>query len=343
MRPFYEQYHHRNNPYSRVGPDGIRGFVSDFSNWHQDAVQETDRVCDKNVYMTAASMLDHKAMRQTVRRGVSGYSKSMKEWSDFLAPKTFAAMNVMHALVMPMPKVQPADKLHVGKYIPKRLANRVRTARIVKIWARDEKVSFAGVPPGSYYLKATRGSAYNLRIQIPCSNKELFEARKLSASWMAETYGLNSCQWWYQFIMPHVFLEEDLAADREGASIEDFRFHVINGKAAVLQLDVGLHTDERHNPIYDSDLNYMPHNFLRQNLREEPLPPQTQSAQEIAIELGKQFQYCRVDLYVKGDDIYLGELTFLPNAGRRRVGSRELDEYLCSHWVDKLPVPARLQ
>jgi hypothetical protein len=154
--------------------------------------------------------------------------------------------------------------------------------------------------------------------------------------WMSTNYGRHSCQWWYQFIKRQVFLEEDLNEGISDAPLTDFRFHVINGKVALLQMDVGLDTEERHNPIYDGNLTYLPYSFLRRNLREEPLPPNADKARDIAQEMGKDHQYCRVDLYLKEDNIFLGELTFLPNAGRRKVISPELDEMLMSYW-DPMP------
>lgn len=342
MRPFYEQHHFNNRPIKKVGPGYIPEYVTDFVKWHEECVAETTNVADGRDTMTAYSMMDRKKFRQTARRGIGGYSNSMGEWPDFFQPKSFAAMNILHAITMPMPRVQPADKLNVGKYIPAALSNQVRTAQVVREWDNGDAVHFDDIAPGVYYFKANHGSAFNIKVNVPCTADEMTHIRSEANRWLATAYGENSCQWWYQFIDRKVFLEKSLTENVDDGPIQDFRFHIINGRAALLQLDVGLGTENRHNPVYDENLNYMPHEFLRENLNEEPLPEMTERAQAAAIELGARFQYCRVDLYVQKESIILGELTFLPNAGRRAVQSAELDEYLCSFWEGKMPEATRI-
>lgn len=342
MRPFYEQFHYHNRPLSKVGSGYARELVTDFVRWHSDNIEKSTVTRNGKIYMTAASMLDRTALRQVVRRGVGGYCNSFNDWPDFLRPKTFAAMNILHAITMAMPKVQPADKLQLKRFIPVALSNDLQAVNIVKVWPRDVEIDFSGVPAGDYFLKANHGSRFNIKVTIPCSDAEMDHIRSEAKRWVSSKYGQNSCQWWYQFIKPHIFLEKSLLPDGDTTSIKDFRFHVINGKPAILQMETGVESEERNNPVYDADLNYLPHDFLRENLREEPLPALTQKAQEIAVTLGSNFQYCRVDLYILDNTIHLGELTFLPNAGRRAVLSPELDEYLCSHWKGKMPLHVRV-
>ena len=342
MRPFYEQYHYDHRPTSKVGDKYIPEFVTDFTKWYDENLEKTNLSRSGEDYMTASSMLDRKKFRQTVRRGIGGYTKSVGEWPDFIRPRSFTAMNVMHALTMPMPKKQPADKLHVGDFIPSRLSNQIGSAMIVRVWDSGSEVNFDGLTPGVYFFKANHGSRFNIKVTVPCSDAEMAHIRSEADRWLSTAYGENSCQWWYQFIEPKVFLEVSLTTDDASGPIQDFRFHVINGEPALLQLEMGVGTEERHNPVYDADLNYIPLDFMRENLREEPLPELTDKAQDIAVELGSQFQYCRVDLYVQNNTIHLGELTFLPNAGRRAVQSPELDEYLCAFWQGQMPEVTRI-
>jgi hypothetical protein len=46
---------------------------------------------------------------------------------------------------------------------------------------------------------------------------------------------------------------------------------------------------------------------------------------------------------VKDQSFLLGELTFLPNAVRRKEQSGELDDYICSFWQDNTPEPTRIE
>ena len=343
MRPFYEQHHFDHRPISKVGARHIPEYVTDFVRWYDENLAVTPHVADAKTHMTAFSKMDAKKFRQTSRRGIGSYAKSLGHWPDFLRAKSFMAMTTMHALLMPMPRHQPADKLLVGDWIQDHLKDQVTTAEVVRIFDKGDDVNFDGIEPGVYFLKANHGSHYNCRVVIPCSDEEMTHLRSEANRWLASNYGEFSCQWWYQYIDRKVFLEKSLLAADEPGPLEDYRFHIINGKAAFLQLDVGLGTENRHNPIYDENLNWLPYEFVRDNLHEVELPEIAGRAQKLAIELGSQFQYCRVDLYVKNEELILGELTFLPNAGRRPVNSPELDEYICSFWQDKMPEVTRIE
>ncbi|SLN55373.1 ATP-grasp fold amidoligase family protein [Roseisalinus antarcticus] len=341
MRPFYEQYFYNRRPRKSGGEKFLPHFINDFLAWHEESLAETDEVRDPEGWMTACSQLDPKEFRRIVRAGVGGYFRKNGEWPDFCTPASFGGMNILHSLLMPMPRKIPADKLMVGEYIPERYRDCCRPAEVVRTWGPDETPSFEGLAPGTYFLKSNHASAQVMKIVLPCDEATLAEARENVATWLATDYGKQSSQWWYRFIDRKAFLERDLNDAKAEGPLTDFRFHVINGKISVLQMDVGHGTEDRHNPVYDQDLNYLPYNFLRQNLREEPLPENADLARDIARTIGAGFQYCRVDLYLRGREVFLGELTFLPNAGRRHVRSPELDEMICADW-DPMPKFVRI-
>lgn len=332
MRPFYEQQFYNNRPKNKGGEDFLVHFVNDFTSWHDACLCEAATVMPAGDYLTACTALDRREFRRIVRAGIGGYLRKNGEWPDFFRPRSFGAMNILHSILMPLEADRiPADKLKAGSYIPPKYRNRCRTAQVFRQWEPDERISFDGLPAGKYYLKSNHASAQVMKIELPCDAATLEAAQTAADEWLATDYGRHSSQWWYGFIERRAFLEEDLNTGSE-EPLTDFRFHIINGRMSVLQMDVGLGTGDRHNPVYDSNLNYMPYDFLRQNLHEEPLPRHTELARDIAVEIGSQFQYCRVDLYLRGDEVFLGELTFLPNAGRRHVRSPELDEMLCADW-----------
>lgn len=339
-RPFYEQYFYNRRPRDAGGEVYLAQYVNDWTNWYSEQLAETETILPGSDWMTAKSALPWKELRRRVKAGVGGYLRKNGTWPDFCTPRSFGGMNLLHSLTMPMPRKIPADKLAVGDYIPEKYAAICRPARVFGSWDIPRDITFAGIPPGHYYFKSNHASAHVIKLQLPCPDVITKLMRAQAFKWLKTDYGAQSSQWWYSQIERRVFLEEDLNAGGAGP-LTDFRFHVINGKVVVLQMDVGLHTEERHNPVYDRALNYMPYDFLRQNLREEPLPAKADVARDIAEAIGSKFQYCRVDLYLRGDEIFLGELTFLPNAGRRRVRSPELDEIICDAW-DPMPRITRI-
>jgi len=337
MRPFYEQFHYYHRPRSVVGDEITREFAVDFVNWHAEQVDATPYTFNPATHMTAHSMLPAGKFHQVSMRGVGGFFRAQGVWPDFYEPKTFAGMNILHALTMPMDRNIPADKLRVGEHIPDHLRGDVRQVPVVGQWANAADVSFDGIAPGHYFFKANHGSGQNIPVTLPCSDEELDSLKATAADWLNRDYGKKSCQWWYQYIDRRLYLEEDLSDPKADMPINDFKFHCINGKVAALQMYVGRDTGASYNPIYDGDLNYLPYDFLRTNGQEEPLPANADKARDIAIALGSKSQYCRVDLYLKGDELFLGELTYLPNAGRRPTLSPELDEIFCDHWRPNPP------
>lgn len=308
-------------------------FVSDFVDWYHDCLKVAPKVSGRS-QMTAYSTLPHQGFRSVVHRGVSGYLRQRGYFPNFRKARDFGAMNIMNSFVMPFPIKNPANKLMTGSFIPTSLRRTVRSAKVVRVFDDPSTVSVATLKPGSYFLKSNHGSQQNIHLDLRPGADPIDDdfLRREATRWLSKPFGKSSSQWWYEFMERKVFIEEDLREGDLGQPLEDLRFHCINGKVALLQLDIGLGTEERDNPVYDSDLNYMPYPFLRPNRREAPLPALAQVAKDAAEEIAKPFQYVRVDFYARNDQLFLGELTFLPNAGRRAVRHEALNAYLTSFW-----------
>lgn len=334
MREFHEQAFYNKRTREEMKDGFVKEYIRDFWDWYTDNLKTAPRLPGER-WMTGYSELGARKMRNAARRGIGAYYRARGRFPDFQAPRDYTQMTLLNSIIAPMPRVIPADKLNVGTFIPENLRDRVRPAKVHRVFDSAEALSDEGLAPGSYYLKANHGSAQALQITAPFGDAQLSEAREKAGNWLAKSYGTHSSQWWYRLIDRKIYLEEDLR-ETPDQPIPDFRFHVINGKVALLQLDLGLGTDNRNNPVFDGDLNYLPHNFLRDNLGEVDLPAQAGFARDAAREIGAQFPYVRVDFYLRGDDLFLGELTFLPNSGRRRIRSKELNEMLCSYW-DPMP------
>ncbi|SMX30753.1 ATP-grasp fold amidoligase family protein [Octadecabacter ascidiaceicola] len=343
MRPFYEQYHYDRRPRSLVGDTRTKEFVSDFLEWLAESTEQTPHVVSGKTHHTAFSALNPNNLLKRSRRGINGFFQATGVWPGFVEPRTFGATNILHSLLMPFPKKSPADKLLVPEFIPKEYRDRVKAATVVGVWSSHEDISFDGIKPGKYFFKSNDGSDQNIPLTLPCSDEELAHVKAKAKSWLETIYGQNSCQWWYAFIDSKVFLEKDLRQEGEDVPIVDFRFHVVNGTPVLLQMDTEGGEGVRNNPVYDKNLNYLPYDFLRSNTHEEPLPSNAQFAQEVATKIGKAHQYCRVDLYLKGEEVFLGEMTFLPNSGRRRTRAPEIDELFSDHWKEEPPRVVRVE
>lgn len=330
MRDFEEQAFYNKRTREEYGDALIGEYLKDFWDWYSDNL-ETAPAVDGDSLMTCLSSFGSRKTKNIARRGIAGYYRARGKFPDFQKPRNFTEMTLLNSIVAPLPTVIPADKLNVGNFIPQHRRDFVRPAKVFRSFSSAEELNFDGLAPGSYYLKANHGSAQAERITLPMAPAELESLREKTEFWLSKPYGLKSSQWWYRLIERKVFVEEDLCRVA-GEPIPDFRFHCINGQVALLQLDLGLGSDERNNPIFDGDLNYMPHDFLRDNLGEVDLPKNAELARDVAKEIAAPFPYVRVDIYVRDSEMILGELTFLPNSGRRKILSDEINDHLCSFW-----------
>ncbi|MEL6609213.1 MAG: ATP-grasp fold amidoligase family protein [Pseudomonadota bacterium] len=308
-------------------------YAFDLTNWVEAQLAAAPTV-DKATQMTLWSEMGREGFFASAKRGLAGYYRQNEAFPNFREPTQHTEMTLLNSLLAPLPRVNVADKLNVGTHIPAAFEGKVQSVPVARAFETPDDLDLTGLAAGAYYLKSNHGSSQGRKLMVPddLDAAKQGELQDLARTWLDTDYGKWSSQWWYGFINRKVFLEADLT----GGVVEkvaDYKFHVINGRVGVLQVDgVG----GRNNPIYDRDLNYLPHNFLRRNGQELPLAPGADIARDCAEAIGAGHRYLRVDFYLENGNVYLGEITVLPNAGRRNVESGELNEMLCAMW-DPMP------
>mgnify|MGYP003644762237 FL=1 len=334
MRHFDEQAFYNKRTFEATGWTYLQEYAVDFLDWYEECLKTAPKRSGKD-WMIAHDSLSKRDFWRAMRRGIGNYFRAQGVFPDFREARDFTAMTLLNSIISPMPRVNPADKLLVGDYIPKGFRTKIRPPKVFAAYSDADDLDKAKLKPGNYVIKSNHGSTHVIRAKAPISKDLMAEYKGTAATWLAGDHGTYSSQWWYRFIDRKVFIEEDLCRS-EGEIVPDFKFHCINGKVAVLQLDVGLGTERRDNPVFDGDLNYLPHDFLRANKGEVDLPKGTDIARDAARAISKPFPYVRVDTYVRDGKVFLGELTFLPNSGRRKIRSPALNEMLCSYF-DPIP------
>ena len=334
MTVFRKQNRYKNIVSDDASYQTIYSYARDFLDWFHDELKDAP-VMDRSEWMTAYSALPYARFRRSVIKGVGGYLRARGSFPDFRKARDHTQMTLMNSLLLPMPRNNPADKLAVGAHIPDDLKDSVQTARAVRVFETSDDITFEGLPKGAYFVKSNHGSAHILHVDTRTADPDMDEIKAKAAQWLAADYGSNSSQWWYSLIERRIFIEEDLRATPDMV-LPDLKFHMINGQVGLLQHSSGTLTEERDDAIYDGELNYMPDNFLRQNRIEVQLPALAEKARDVALRLAAPHKFVRVDLYLRDEDIILGELTFLPNAGRRKIRSKRLNQMLVKKW-EKMP------
>lgn len=230
-----------------------------------------------------------------------------------------------------------ADKLAVKQLVEGDMA----VAKVLFATDDPDTISLVGLPK-SFVMKANNGSNRSLLViegMVVSRKKGLaYEAcpvtddtlRSYATSWLRTPY-MSKREKQYGQIKPMVFIEEYI----DGIALE-INVHSFYGKAQL----IGITLDEifSKTPLYafyDLDWNLLP-------MRRADYPPLKKGIErpkrleeiiQLTEKLTKQFDYVRVDFLLKGDEIYFGEFTFTPDAGKVRYVPPSFESQLSHHWL----------
>ena len=207
-----------------------------------------------------------------------------------------------------------ADKLKVKNYINSLNINNLLVPHTVKILNKDEDLNFNKLPKNCV-IKSNCGSGDIIIIKNSKIIKMMARNSKIKNYKNWKNIALKPLNYkplsepHYKYIKPEIFVEEYL-----DDNIKDYKIFCINGKFIFCQAD----SDRFKNhcqELYDKDFNLLPFNFGRKKC-DNPLnkPDNYKKMIKISEKISNIFEFCRVDLYSINNKIYLGELTFVPNA-----------------------------
>lgn len=186
--------------------------------------------------------------------------------------------------------------------------------------------------PGSFVIKATHGSGWNL-IVADRETIDWSEARRSLRDWLTRNYYAHKREWQYRDVRPRLIIEEYLGEGGEVPSqYQFFCFRRGDMLRMLVQVDFDEHTDHRRD-YYDLDWNRMPFASRVPNARQPaPRPEKLEEMVEVARRLAEDFPFVRVDLYLIEDRIYFGELTFTSGGGMSSFDPPEWDRKL-GDWI----------
>lgn len=206
-------------------------------------------------------------------------------------------------------KTYCADKLMVREYVKDKLGVDL-SIPVLGIYDKFEDIDFSKLPK-NYVIKCNHGSGMNIIVKDGKVNKADVK-RKLDL-WMQTDY-LHLLEFHYKPIKKKIFIEE--YKDNGELGLIDYKFWCFNGEPKFYGINAG----NGHGAINYYDMNGEIFNVQRADY---PLnvnakwerPKHFGLMVEYAKKLSSDFKFVRVDFYEIKGKIYLGELTFLPNAG----------------------------
>lgn len=252
-----------------------------------------------------------------------------RRWPDYAHPRTLQEHIQAYMLRSRDPRlVTLADKLAVRGYIDATVGPG-HTVPLVGAWRRAGAVPLATLPY-PVVLKPSHLSGRALFLDHHEPGQEGTLCRVL-AGWLRRDHSRVNREWFYAHVPPGI-IAEPLLLDEHGERPADIKASVIGGRVRYIQVDrgrQGLHTRN----LYDADWELLP---VRGPLpRHEPdaPPPDLPGLIALAERLAEPFEFLRVDCYVIGGRVLVGELTSSPGAGFGRFFPSSYAETIGAYWT----------
>ena len=208
-------------------------------------------------------------------------------------------------------KIQCADKYRMHEYLSQIGCSEL-SVPILGVWESEDQIPFDELP-NRFVLKCNHGCGYN----IICRDKKslnIEQAKMQLSQWLLEDYSLQCGEHHYHKIKPLIIAEEFLD-DGLHDTPQDFKVYCFNGKIEYI-LVCSERQDDGSDPkfaIYSKEWKRLPYVLDEENYNGEiKRPDNLELLLNYAEKLARDFIFVRLDFYLVGENIYLGEFTFTP-------------------------------
>jgi hypothetical protein len=259
------------------------------------------------------------------------FYKKMGYWPNLKNPRSMNE-KILWKKVYDRNPLMPitADKYRVRSYVREVLGeNRAGEILIPLLHATGdpETIPFERLPD-DFIVKANHGCGMNIIVEDGNSDRDnILETCKM---WLRTPQGTGRLEWAYQNIDRKIVIEE-LIRGENGRIPEDYKFYIFHGTCKLVWVAFERHVATR-GTVYDSEWNALPVSWDAPRGPEIEKPRRFPEMLEIAEELGKNFDFVRVDLYAPNNRVYFGELTHYPASGNGRIIPKKFDYEFGQYW-----------
>jgi hypothetical protein len=257
-----------------------------------------------------------------------------RRWPDYQRPCTLQEHIQAYVLRCRDPAlVTLADKVAMREHLTRTLGPGY-TVPLLGMWQHASEVPLAQLP----YPLVLKPSHLSGRVLLLDAHRPLDEQRlrRRMHAWLRRDHSHVNREWFYAQV-PHRVIAEPMLHDGGGHVPQDLKAYVIGGRVRYFQVDDGRFERPTRN-LYGPDWRMLPVRTSLPRHAPDPAPAALARMVEIAEQVAAPFEILRVDFYLQGDRVLIGELTSTPGAGFGRYYPREFGEQLAAHWV--LPAQA---
>ena len=219
------------------------------------------------------------------------------------------------------------DKYLVRDYIAQQLGEEYLIP-LLGVWDDPDEIDFDALP-NQFVLKCNHNSGLGMCI---CKDKSKLDIVKVKAELrkgLAQNYYLSGREWPYKDV-PRKIICEKFMADESGSDLKDYKFYCFNGKVKLM-----LRVSDRFGDVPAKGV-YVDRNFNVLPIQWGFEPGEISSSKFdkfdemciLAEKLSQNIPHVRIDLYLIGQQIYFGEMTFFDGSGFDAITPKEWDEKL---------------
>jgi hypothetical protein len=209
------------------------------------------------------------------------------------------------------------DKIRVRDYIRDRVGEQYLVT-LYQVHEHFADIDFDALP-SAFVIKTNHDSGTVILVRDKATFDRAAAEAQVEAA-LRRPFGWENGEWAYAYIPPRVFVEELLDPDSD-VPPADYKFSCFGGYAthAVFIYDRGRTPKSQRIQRDGTLLIRKPRKSMYPQGSAFQKPPEWGAMVALADTLGKDFKLVRVDLYLSGGRIYVGELTlwsaagFLPN------------------------------
>ena len=223
------------------------------------------------------------------------------------------------------------DKVLVRDYIARTIGEEYLIP-LLGVWDDPDEIDFDKLPD-RFVLKCNHNSGLGMCI---CKDKSKLDIDKVRADLrkgLKQNYYLTGREWPYKDI-PRKILCEQYMEDVSGKGLTDYKFYCFDGRVK----SVGIY--QNRNALVPTTADYFSRDYKWQDFLwgypHAEVPPEKPKEfgemVKLAEVLSEGFCELRVDLYLCGDKIYFGELTFFDGSGFDKFTPEEWDATL-GDWI----------
>ena len=268
--------------------------------------------------------------REVSRAYSSNFSRSLN-WDNpqaytekMCVSKVYAASEI---------KTRLTDKILVRDWVRERIGEQ-HLIPLLGVYDSFDEIDFDALPD-QFVIKCNHDCG-SVTVVKDKNSLDLSKLRKLYRFYLRRNFAWVSYELHYKDIKPRILIERYMSYVETAGT--DYKFFCFDGKPYFCRILI----DHRMS-FYDMDWKLQPFTWKAYGFydKEVPCPDRFGEMKELAAELSCGFDQVRVDLYLAGDNIYFGEMTFTTMAGMNVCNPDEWDFRLGSFWNFDTSIRAR--